>query len=186
MRDEGLTCQVDRSGQKAKVAHRAGSSSSALNPARLAMACSGLSRPSPMEQTELLAEREKVWAGQMLRAGTTAEVPGELFYFILGFTSIMRLYLLIASLPSINPFHWRQRPGPVGPLKCWFVPFSCLVGPVNKGNGATDGSLRHACVWGQASLRLVSLPGNTPAGTVFASALLSSNSNREQVRELMC
>lgn len=33
----------------------------------------------------------------------TAEVPGKLFYFIPGFTNIMRLHLLTARLSSINP-----------------------------------------------------------------------------------
>lgn len=78
-------------------------------------------------------------------------------------------------------FHWRQNSGPAGPLKHWLVLFSCLEVLVDKGKGATDGIyLPGVCVWGQTRPRLVSLPGNTPAGDAFTSALPAPTPLRSQ------
>lgn len=191
MRDEGPKCQLDRPGWKTRAAQRGGLFPLCL----IGSACPRLPwarafSPSSQPSRAARAAERKCEQGRQARAAAegwhAAVVAGTLAYFILGFTSVMRLHLLTASLPSINLFRWRQSPSPVGPPKHCFALFSCLGGLVNNRNGATDGSyLPHVCIWGQARLQLVSLPGNTPAGDVFMSALPSSNSNGEQVREVM-
>lgn len=59
-------------------------------------------------------------------------------------------------------------------------------GPATQRKGATDEiDVLSVCVWWQARLWLVALPGNTPARDDFMSALSSSKSNEEQIGDLM-
>lgn len=168
MRDAGPARQLDRPAQRAELF--------LLCPqgCQAGVAHPGLPRPSIEELRGPLGAR-KCRRGQLLRAGAAAKEPGELFCFTRAFTSIMKLRLLTASLPSINPFPLEAEPRSCRASETLVCSLLLPCRPRKQ----REWSYR----WKFAARKC---PANTPARDVFTSALPSSNCNAARVGELMC